>query len=46
MLEAIFIFKESLDPARLAAFILIWAGLCIYSVSLFQTQRRSRRPSA
>lgn len=42
MLEAIFIFDETLDPARLAAFILIWVGLSIYSVSLFQTQRRNR----
>lgn len=40
MLEAIFIFDEVLDPARLAAFILIWAGLAIYTASLL------RRPMA
>jgi chloramphenicol-sensitive protein RarD len=40
MLEAIFIFKEALDPARLAAFILIWAGLAVYTASML------RRPMA
>lgn len=41
MLEAVFIFREPLDASRLAAFALIWAGLGIYSVSLFRTSRQA-----
>jgi chloramphenicol-sensitive protein RarD len=39
LLEAVLLFGEVLDPARLAAFCCIWAGLVVYSLSL-------RRPVA
>lgn len=39
LLEAVLIFGEVLDPARLAAFCCIWAGLALYTLSL-------RRPVA
>jgi chloramphenicol-sensitive protein RarD len=34
LLEAVLIFGEVLDPARLAAFCCIWAGLALYTWSL------------
>ncbi|WP_353218350.1 EamA family transporter RarD [Sandarakinorhabdus sp.] len=34
LLEAVLIFGEVLDPARLAAFCCIWAGLAVYTWSL------------
>jgi chloramphenicol-sensitive protein RarD len=34
LLEAVLIFGEVLDPARLAAFCCIWAGLLVYTLSL------------
>lgn len=34
LVEAIWIFGEVLDPARLAAFCCIWAGLAVYTLSL------------
>jgi chloramphenicol-sensitive protein RarD len=39
LLEAVLLFGEVLDPARLAAFCCIWAGLAVYAFSL-------RRPVA
>lgn len=42
LLEAVLIFGEVLDPARLAAFSCIWAGLALYTVSL----RRPVAPAA
>ena len=39
LLEAVLLFGEVLDPARLAAFCCIWAGLAVYTFSL-------RRPVA
>ncbi|WP_235927635.1 EamA family transporter RarD [Sandarakinorhabdus rubra] len=39
LLEAVLLFGEVLDPARLAAFCCIWAGLAVYTLSL-------RRPVA
>ena len=42
LLEAVLIFGEVLDPARLAAFCCIWAGLAVYTVSL----RRPVAPAA
>jgi len=39
LVEAVLIFGEVLDPARLAAFCCIWAGLAVYTLSL-------RRPVA
>jgi chloramphenicol-sensitive protein RarD len=39
LIEAVLIFCEVLDPARLAAFCCIWAGLAVYTLSL-------RRPVA
>lgn len=40
-LLAVFVFHEPLDPWRLAAFLCIWTGLAIYSLSL-SSQRRAR----
>ncbi|WP_439545543.1 EamA family transporter RarD [Sandarakinorhabdus sp.] len=37
LIEAVLIFGEVLDPARLAAFCCIWAGLAVYTVSLRRT---------
>ena len=34
LIEAVLIFGEVLDPARLAAFCCIWAGLAVYTLSL------------
>lgn len=34
LVEAIVVFGEVLDPARLAAFCCIWAGLAVYTLSL------------
>jgi chloramphenicol-sensitive protein RarD len=42
LLEAVLIFGEVLDPARLAAFCCIWAGLAVYTLSL----RRPVAPAA
>jgi chloramphenicol-sensitive protein RarD len=39
LIEAVLLFGEVLDPARLAAFCCIWAGLAVYTFSL-------RRPVA
>jgi len=37
LIEAVLIFGEVLDPARLAAFCCIWAGLAVYTLSLRRT---------
>jgi chloramphenicol-sensitive protein RarD len=37
LVEAVLIFGEVLDPARLAAFCCIWAGLAVYTLSLRRT---------
>jgi chloramphenicol-sensitive protein RarD len=38
---AIFLFDEPLQPARLVSFALIWLGLLIFSVSMWQKVRRA-----
>jgi chloramphenicol-sensitive protein RarD len=42
LLQAIFLFGESFDPARLLSFICIWAALAIYSLDAWLSLRRGR----
>ena len=39
-LLGVFFFREAFDAARLQAFILIWAGLIVYTADTFWMQRR------
>ena len=43
-LIAVFIFREPFGPYKLAAFILIWISLAIYSSSLLRARRMARVP--
>lgn len=40
LLLAVFMFDEHLDPAKLVAFLFIWAGLAVYSVDAWLTLRK------
>ncbi|WAJ37041.1 EamA family transporter RarD [Pseudomonas sp. GOM7] len=40
MLQAVLLFGERLDPARLMAFACIWAGLVVYSLDIWINSRR------
>jgi chloramphenicol-sensitive protein RarD len=42
---AVFIFKEPFGPYKMAAFVLIWTALAIYSSSLLRS-RKARRAAA
>ena len=42
---AVFVFKEPFGPIKLAAFVLIWMALAIYTASLMRT-RKARRTAA
>ncbi|WP_263144484.1 EamA family transporter RarD [Pseudomonas sp. RIT-PI-AD] len=46
LLLAIFVFGEHFDPARLLAFVCIWAGLAIYSLDAVLALRRNRLETA
>ncbi|MCF3641566.1 EamA family transporter RarD [Rhizobium sp. TRM95111] len=39
---AVFVFREPFGPAKLAAFVLIWSALVIYSTSMLRTARARR----
>ncbi len=39
----ILFFQESFDGVRAVSFIIIWAALCIYSVSLYRQKNRPRK---
>ena len=39
MLQAIFLFNEHFDPAKLMAFVCIWAGLVVYSLDIWLSLR-------
>jgi chloramphenicol-sensitive protein RarD len=41
-LIAVFVFHEPFGWARLAAFLLIWTALALYSWSLFRNRRSAR----
>jgi len=40
MLQAIFLFGEHFDPAKLMAFAFIWAGLAVYSLDIWLSLRK------
>ncbi|MGE8503898.1 MAG: EamA family transporter RarD [Pseudomonas sp.] len=40
MLQAIFLFGEHFDPAKLMAFAFIWAGLAVYSLDIWLNLRK------
>ncbi|MDF2077245.1 EamA family transporter RarD [Ectopseudomonas mendocina] len=40
MLQAIFLFGEHFDPAKLVAFAFIWAGLAVYSLDIWLSLRK------
>jgi chloramphenicol-sensitive protein RarD len=40
-LLGVFLYRETFDAARLQAFILIWAGLIVYTADTFWVQRRT-----
>nr|WP_288452292.1 EamA family transporter RarD [uncultured Pseudomonas sp.] len=40
LLLAVFVFDEHFDPAKLISFLLIWAGLAVYSVDAWRTLRK------
>lgn len=42
LLQAIFLFGEHFDPARMLSFAFIWAALAIYSVDAWLSLRRSK----
>jgi len=42
-LVAVFLFGETVDPARRVAFPLIWAALVIYSIPMIQQIRKDAR---
>lgn len=42
---AVFIFREPLEMHKLAAFILIWTALVVYTVSLYRVRHRSEKPA-
>lgn len=44
LLEAVLLFGEVLDPARLTAFAFIWAGLAVYTLSLRRPVAREAQP--
>jgi chloramphenicol-sensitive protein RarD len=44
LLEAVLLFGEVLDPARLTAFGFIWAGLAVYTFSLRRPVARAAQP--
>lgn len=39
MLQAIFLYNEHFDPAKLMAFVCIWAGLAVYSLDIWLSLR-------
>ena len=43
---AVFVFNEPFGPAKLAAFVLIWMALVIYSVSMLRSARARKAAAA